>query len=44
MAKRVTNAVIPNQCNRPQPFSFNKTVYNDRNKIERAFNRLKEPR
>jgi transposase len=42
MAKRGTKAVIPNKCNRILPFSFNKTVYRSRNKVERAFNRLKD--
>lgn len=42
MARRGTKAVIPNKCNRIQPFSFNKTAYKSRNKIERAFNRLKD--
>ena len=42
MARRGTKAVIPNKCNRIQPFSFNKTVYRSRNKVERAFNRLKD--
>ena len=42
MARRGTKAVIPNKCNRILPFSFNKTVYRSRNKVERAFNRLKD--
>ena len=42
MKKRGTQAVIPNKCNRLLPFSFNKTIYRSRNKVERAFNRLKD--
>lgn len=42
MAKRGTKAVIPNKCNRILPFWFNKTLYRSRNKVERAFNRLKD--
>ena len=42
MAKRGTKPVIPNRCNRILPFSFNKTIYRSRNKVERAFNRLKD--
>ena len=42
MARRGTKAVIPNKCNRSQPFSFNRKIYRSRNKVERAFNRLKD--
>jgi len=35
-------AVIPNRCNRTQPFSFNKRLYKLRWRIETAFNRLKD--
>ena len=35
-------AVIPNRCNRTQPFSFNKGLYKLRWRIETAFNRLKD--
>ena len=34
--------VIPNKCNRLQPFPFRKNIYKHRNKIERMFCRLKD--
>ena len=34
--------IIPNKCNRKQPFSFNKRLYKARWLIENAFNRLKD--
>jgi transposase len=34
--------VIPNRCNRKQPFSFNKKSYRKRHRIENAFCRLKD--
>jgi transposase len=37
-----TKPVIPNRCNRKQPFSFNKRLYKLRWRIESAFNRLKD--
>jgi transposase len=37
-----TKPVIPNRCNRKQPFSFSKRVYKLRWRIESAFNRLKD--
>jgi transposase len=37
-----TNPVIPNRCNRKQPFSFSKRLYKLRWRIENAFNRLKD--
>jgi transposase len=37
-----TKRVIPNRCNRKQPFSFNKRLYKLRWRIESAFNRLKD--
>jgi transposase len=40
--ERGTKSVIPNRCNRKQPFSFNKRVYKLRWRIESAFNRLKD--
>jgi transposase len=40
--ERGTNAVIPNRCNRKQPFSFSKRLYKLRWRIESAFNRLKD--
>ena len=39
-----TKPVIPNRCNRKQPFSFNKRLYKLRWRIESAFNRLKDSR
>ncbi|MGB6468620.1 MAG: transposase, partial [Xanthobacteraceae bacterium] len=38
---RGTKPVIPNRCNRKQPFSFNKHLYKLRWRIKSAFNRLK---
>jgi len=40
--QRGTKPVIPNRCNRKQPFSFNKRLYKLRWRIENAFNRLKD--
>ena len=40
--ERGTRPVIPNRCNRKQPFSFNKRIYKLRWRIESAFNRLKD--
>src|SRR5262249_23196631 len=37
-----TKPVIPNRCNRKQPFSFSKRIYKLRWRIESAFNRLKD--
>ena len=37
-----TKPVIPNCCNRKQPFSFSKRLYKLRWRIESAFNRLKD--
>jgi hypothetical protein len=34
-----TKSIIPNRCNRKQPFSFNKHIYKLRWRIESAFNR-----
>ena len=42
LKKRGTKPVIPNKCNRKQPFSFNKKAYRDRHLIENAFCRLKD--
>ena len=39
---RGTTPVIPNKCNRKQPFSFNKKSYQKRHRIENAFCRLKD--
>jgi transposase len=39
---RGTRPVIPNRCNRKQPFSFSKRLYKLRWRIETAFNRLKD--
>jgi Transposase DDE domain len=40
--ERGTKPVIPNRCNRKQPFSFSKRIYKLRWRIESAFNRLKD--
>jgi transposase len=40
--QRGTKPVIPNRCNRKQPFSFSKRLYKLRWRIESAFNRLKD--
>jgi transposase len=40
--RRGTKPVIPNRCNRKQPFSFSKRLYKLRWRIESAFNRLKD--
>jgi transposase len=40
--ERGTKSVIPNRCNRKQPFSFSKRLYKLRWHIESAFNRLKD--
>ena len=40
--ERGTKSIIPNRCNRKQPFSFNKRIYKLRWRIESAFNRLKD--
>jgi transposase len=37
-----TKPVIPNRCNRGQPFTFNKRLYKLRWRIESAFNWLKD--
>ena len=41
LGERGTKPVIPNRCNRKQPFSFSKRLYKLRWRIESAFNRLK---
>jgi hypothetical protein len=40
--ERGTKPVIPNRCNRKQPFSFSKRLYKLRWRIESAFNRFKD--
>src|SRR6187431_1139896 len=40
--ERGTKPVIPNRCNRKQPFSFSRRIYKLRWRIESAFNRLKD--
>lgn len=42
LADRGTKAVIPNRCNRKQPFTFSKKSYRERHRIENAFCRLKD--
>jgi transposase len=39
---RGTRAVVPNKCNRKQPFTFDRKSYKQRHKIENAFCRLKD--
>ena len=39
---RGTKPVIPNRCNRKEPFRFSKRQYKLRWRIESAFNRLKD--
>jgi len=41
-AEELARPVIPNRCNRKQPFSFSKRLYRLRWRIENAFNRLKD--
>ena len=38
LGERGTKPVIPNRCNRKQPFTFNKRLYKLRWRIETAFN------
>jgi transposase len=40
--ERGTKAIVPNRSNRKQPFSFDKTSYKQRHRIENAFCRLKD--
>jgi transposase len=40
--QRGTKPVIPNRCNRKQPFSFSKRLWQLHWLIESAFNRLKD--
>jgi transposase len=40
--ERGTKPVIPNRCNRKQPFTLSKRIYKLRWRIESAFNRLKD--
>ena len=40
--QRHTKPVVPNRANRIQPFSFNRTAYRQRHRIENAFCRLKD--
>ena len=42
MRERGTKAVIPNRSNRKQPFTFNKTAYKKRHRIENAICRIKD--
>jgi hypothetical protein len=39
-----TKSVIANRSNRKQPFSFSKSLYKLRRRIEATFNRLKDLR
>jgi len=42
LSERGTKPVIPNKCNRKQPFTFDRKSYKQRHKIENAFCRLKD--
>jgi putative transposase len=42
LKKRGAKPVIPNKCNRKQPFSFRKKAYKEQHLIENAFCRLKD--
>jgi transposase len=42
LKERGTRAVVPNKSNRKQPFSFDRTSYKQRHRIENAFCRLKD--
>jgi transposase len=42
LAEKNIKAVIPNRCNRKQPFSFDAHTYKRRNVVERTFCRLKD--
>jgi transposase len=42
LEERGAKPIIPNRCNRKQPFSFGKRLYKLRWRIESAFNRLKD--
>jgi IS5 family transposase len=42
LEERGTKQIIPNRCNRMQPFSFSKRPHKLRWRIENAFNRLKD--
>ena len=41
---RGTRAIVPNESNRKQPFSFDRKAYKQRHRIENAFCRLKDSR
>jgi transposase len=43
-AEKGIEVVIPNRPNRTEPAAFDKEQYEDRNKIERFFNRMKRYR
>ena len=42
MTDRGTKPVVPNTATRKRPFSFDRTSYKDRHRIENAFCRLKD--
>ena len=42
LAQRGATPVIPNRCNRNEPFAFDKRLYKLRWRIEAAFNRIKD--
>lgn len=42
LAAKNIKAIIPNRCNRKQPYSFDAVTYKRRNVVERTFCRLKD--
>ena len=42
LSERGTRPVVPNRCNRKQPFTFDRKSYKQRHLIENAFCRLKD--
>jgi transposase len=42
LSQRGTKPVVPNKCNRKQPFAFDRKSYKQRHRIENAFCRLKD--
>jgi transposase len=42
LSERGTKPVVPNKCNRKQPFTFDRKSYKQRHRIENAFCRLKD--
>ena len=42
LAEKNVKAIIPNRCNRKQPYPFDAVTYKRRNVVERTFCRLKD--